>query len=378
MSEALIAVQRLNGGLPILGPRGNGWESGVTFNSAVTHLPRGTENDPLLRCLLKDESGIEPNLDADPELADGAVVLHYRARPRVDPGFRWTRSSIGLAVFTPALKLLRRFSEPVVRPGAEEGVPDQFGAEDPRITRVHGEFWMTYCGVSAGKTSDTHTCNVCMAKSTDLIHWDKIGIARGDIAKGPNKNGVLFPEPVNGEHMLMHRPMSGPQSSFSIHLASAPSPDGAWRERGEVLRAQQDDRFTDSWVGPGAVPISLGDRRFLVIYHIGHWTLPGEHRRYDLGAAIFNLQHPRLDQPDTVVEARLEPIMVPETDFEVNGPYPESVANVLFTCGAYEYRDNLHIIYGGGDSFILAAKVSTQKLLRRLETAGREAKTLVQ
>jgi predicted GH43/DUF377 family glycosyl hydrolase len=278
---------------------------------------------------------------------------------------------VGLAVFTPELKLLRRFEQPVVQPAAEADSPDYYGVEDPRITRIDGAFWMTYCGVSRGETADAHSCRICVARSTDLIHWEKLRAIRGDIAGQPNKNGVLFPEPVNGEYLLMHRPMTGAQSSFSIHLASATQLNGPWQDRGEALRAEPDARYTDSWVGPGSVPIPLGDRRFLVIYHIGHWTLPGEHRRYDLGAAIFNLQHPRLDNPGSVVEARLEPIMVPETDFEINGPYPESVANVLFTCGTYEYRGDLYIIYGGGDSFILAAKVPKQELLRRLEIDGK-------
>ena len=62
--------------------------------------------------------------------------------------------------------------------------------------------------------------------------------------------------------------------------------------------------------------------------------------------------------------------MVPETETELRAPFSDSVANVLFTCGAYEYGGDLYIIYGGGDTFIMAARVPVQTLLEHLQMSG--------
>ena len=60
--------------------------------------------------------------------------------------------------------------------------------------------------------------------------------------------------------------------------------------------------------------------------------------------------------------------MVPQTPYEREGPYPDSVGNVLFTCGAYERGDgDIRIIYGGGDTYVLAADVSKFELLAAMK-----------
>jgi hypothetical protein len=106
-----LPVQRLHDGTPIIAPTEQWWESGVTFNTATVYLPRSVENDPLIAGLLGPDA-----LD-DPLLCDGVVATHYRARPQDDPGHRWTRSFVGLAVFTPdTAHLLSRRTEPVLGP----------------------------------------------------------------------------------------------------------------------------------------------------------------------------------------------------------------------------------------------------------------------
>jgi len=41
-------------------------------------------------------------------------------------------------------------------------------------------------------------------------------------------------------------------------------------------------------------------------------------------------------------------------------------AYVLFTCGAYERGGDIRILYGGGDTYVLAADVSKAELLAAL------------
>ncbi len=357
-----VPVERLHGGAPILQPRGDGWESGVTFNTAAFYLERSAANDPIITQLLG-----EKNPEA-PELRDGVVALHYRARPKTDPGFRWNRSFVGLALFTPTLQLLKRYAEPVITPGNQPDEPDYLGVEDPRITRLGDTFYAVYCGVSGTAEEGGWKAANCLASSRDLLHWTKHGALQGDINLANNKDGVLFPDPIQGRYVLLHRPMVGNSSDFSICLAVSDSPTGVWKDCGAVLASRPDPLCRESWVGAGSVPIPLGGLRYLVIYHTGNELCSGG-REYDLDAAIFNFEQFSPSDPTALVEKRLDRLMVPETEYERAAPFSDSVANVLFTCGTYEYNGDIYIVYGGGDTYIMAAKVNRQTLLAALESS---------
>jgi predicted GH43/DUF377 family glycosyl hydrolase len=354
-----VPIERLFGGQPILRPTDHWWESGVTFNTAAVYLERSTENDPIIQRLLDTET-----LD-DPRLQDGLVALHYRARPKSDPGYRWNRSFVGLALFTPTLEPLKRYSQPVIAPGDSPDAPDYLGVEDPRITRIGDTFYAVYCGASDFPEGGNWKAANCLASSRDLLHWTKYGALQGDINRANNKDGVLFPEPIEGFYYLLHRPMIGRPSEFRIHIARSDSLTGVWQDCGEALRAQPPPEVAEAWVGAGSVPIPLGGQRYLVIYHTGNSLRSGE-REYDLDAAIFNFAHFSPAAPAAIVEKRLDRFMVPETEYEVSAPFSDSVANVLFTCGTYEFGEHLYIVYGGGDTFIMAARVRKQALLDAL------------
>ena len=68
--------------------------------------------------------------------------------------------------------------------------------------------------------------------------------------------------------------------------------------------------------------------------------------------------------------ARLEHLMVPETPSELRSHSRMQVANVLFTCGSYEIGDSIRIIYGGADTYTLAAEVNRAELLAALAESG--------
>ncbi len=366
-----LTVQRLHGGEPILAPTAQWWESGVTFNTAAVYLPRSAQHDPLLATLLEGRDL------QDPLLRDGVVVAHYRARPRRDPGYRINRSFTGLALFTPdTAHLLARHTEPVICPAVHPADNDYLGIEDPRITCIDDIYYAVYCGVALHAA--TCKASLCLARSRDLRCWEKLGALAGDLNAVDNKDGVLFPESIDGQYLLLHRPMRGTMSSWAIHLAISDAPTGEWRDCGPLLRACTHEKSRTSWMGAGSVPIPLGDRRYLAIFHTGHYLRSGR-REYDLDAAILNFNNFDPDNLSSIVEARIDRLMVPETACELYGPYTDSVANVLFTCGSYVYRDDLYLLYGGGDTFVMSARINLQVLLDALEkesVRGRELLTV--
>ncbi len=357
-----VSVERCNGGVPIISPGANWWESGVTFNAAAVYLDRSPVNDRVIQTLLPMRRL------QDPDLAHGVVAIHYRARPETDPGLPFVRSFVGLALFTPELKLLYRYREPVVFPASMSDGDDFLGVEDPRITRIGEMFYMLYCGLKYDPAT-VYKARLCSARSADLLHWEKLGPMKGDVNTTSNKDGVLLPEAIDGKYYLLHRPWTEEMAhgDYAMHVAVSDAPDGTWRNLGEILRSFQNPRFEESWVGAGSVPIPAGNGRYIMIYHTGN-SLPGKRLEYDLDLAFLDM---RLigKNPASAVTARIEHFMVPETPEELGSLSTLQVQNVLFTCGSYEYGEHIYIVYGGADTYLLAARVKRADVLQALARA---------
>jgi predicted GH43/DUF377 family glycosyl hydrolase len=306
------------------------------------------------------------------------VALHYRARPAHDPGFPWTRSFVGISVHEPDLTLIRRFESPVIAPGEEPHHEDHQGVEDPRITWIDGAWWMVYCGVMPISHPDPMHAwrgSVCLAYSTDLVNWHRVGAGGGTSpAFGDrlahesvtNKDGVLFPDRIDGKVMMLHRPMSGSKGTWCVNLASADQPEGPYEDLGAVHGAMESPEYYRSWVGAGTVPIKIGEGRYFSIEHTGNY-FEDMRSKYVLDAFLYDFNQWDPANPESLVVARMDDVMRPETDFEVRGPFPDSVANVVFACGSYVHDGWLYVIYGGGDSYILAARIRFEMLVEALE-----------
>ncbi len=366
-----LPIERLFGGQPLLSPRGETWESGVTFNTAAVLLKPTSENERTIRALLGPDEPIRE-----------IVALHYRARPKKDPGFRHTRSFVGLSVHEPDLTPIRRFELPVIEPG-DEGEPDVLGAEDPRVTRLDGAWWVVYCGVAPFEDPDPDKAwlgSVCLARSDDLVHWTKCGVAEGFAGDGSrplsNKDGVLFPDRIDGKVVMLHRPMRGDIDAWETAIALADRPEGAYEDMGAVHGPERHAHFDKSWTGAGAVPIKIGEGRYVSIEHTGNF-LPGKRRKYVLDAFLYDFNGWDPSRPESLVAARIDDFMRPETDFEVKGPFHDSVGNVVFACGSYVHEGWLYLVYGGGDSFILAARMRFDDLVAALESRVREISGVV-
>ncbi len=153
--------------------------------------------------------------------------------------------------------------------------------------------------------------------------------------------------------------------------ASSTAPVGdEWHDLGPILPAIADAKYVASWVGAGDVPLSLGDGRYLAITHTGN-LLANCSRMYTLDAVVLNFNQFDSANPESLVESRLDGFMVPATRCEIEGPYADSVGNVIFSCGSFERDGDLFVIYGGGDTYVMVARVSLAELLDAMRAAGR-------
>lgn len=283
---------------PILTPRKDiAWEKDAVFNCAAVHH-------------------------------DGAFHLLYRAVAH-RPGDR-NRSSIGYAWSDDGVDF-ERLDEPVLRPGE---VPEEAkGVEDPRVTRLGDTFYMLYTAYDGSKT------DVAMARSTDLRTWTREGIVISHELFGSNKDAALFPEPIGGRYAVLHRPPPDIYIAYSEDLHT-------WTDHQRVMSPELP--WEARKIGAGAPPIRT-DAGWLAVYHG-----VDENSTYRLGLALLDL-----DDPSKVLRRQREPILEPETDWELFGDVP----NVVFACGTVLLGTELWVYYGGADTVIGVAKGDVNEFL---------------
>jgi len=352
-----LSFSRLHGGQPIIQADPHGWDNRFTLNPTSLYLERSEVNDRLIRNILGQECF------TDPSLSHGVVIVYYRGVSQDVPGFPSCRSSVGMAIFTPELVLLKRLDEPVLCPTDDPWGFDFNGVEDQRITRIGDTFYLVYCGF-VRRPNGRASVQVCMAESTDLVNWTKLGPLKGDVNRCANKDAVLMAEPVNGRYIMFHRPCCGCQSDFSVSLAVSDSPMGEWKDCGRVMSAVRHPRYAESWVGMGSAPIKIEEGIYLADYHTGNY-LPSMARDYFANYAVLNFNNLDLNRPASIVESRCEAVLFPETPYEVNSPWPGAGnLNCVFPCGSYEFNGDLYLVYGGADAYVLAAKVNKDELIQ--------------
>jgi predicted GH43/DUF377 family glycosyl hydrolase len=236
---------------------------------------------------------------------------------------------------------------PIMTPGHPEFPYEAFGVEDARITFVPetGDYLIAYTAYSflgAG---------VALAKTRDWESVERLGL----IFPPNNKDACVFPRKINGEWVMLHRPVAGDAE----HMWLAYSPDlSHWGRHRYVLLEASGPRWDAARIGAGTVPIETDDG-WLIIFH-GVKYLAGS-PIYRAGAALLDR-----DNPDKVIARLPYWIMSPTAPYEMAGDAP----NVVFPTGCIAKGDELFIYYGAADSRVCLATASIQGLLEALKKDG--------
>jgi len=217
---------------------------------------------------------------------------------------------------------------------------EEFGVEDPRITRIDDSFYVTYVAVSR------HGAAAALASTKDFKSFERHGI----IFCPENKDAVLFPEKISGQYYAFHRPNAAtPFTKPEMWLAS--SPDLIHWGNHRCVAHSRAGMWDSARIGAGAAPIRTPEG-WLEIYHGAD-----SENRYCLGALLLDLQ-----QPWKVLARSREPIMEPMADYERSGFF----GKVVFTNGHLVDGDIVTIYYGASDSVICGARFSIQEILTSL------------
>lgn len=278
---------------------------------------------------------------------DGKVFMLYRAQ---DDSLL---SSIGLAWSTDGYHFTRR-NAPILT--ATEPWEKGGGTEDPRIIRVDGVFYMTYTAY------DTVTARLCLATSTDLIHWkryppmfpewvDVVTDLAGNAVTRHNssKAGAMFPEKgKDGKYAMIWGEGSFQKATSSDLINWTSLPYNECFARGVHF-------WEDRLIEPGHAPIKTRNGKWILIYN-GATTGRGIYpkNQYSVGQMLIDYDH--LDKGPV---ARLEaPLLVPSAPNEEIG----QVNQVVFAEGLVQFKEKWFLYFGQSDSELGVATADVQSL----------------
>ena len=297
---------------PILSPQGTTWESAGTFNPAVIFVWR--------LVLYQAPFGFPKPTQ---------VFMLYRAQDASGT------SRLGYAESKDGIHFIRR-PEPVLSP--ETDYEKDGGVEDPRLQKFGDIYYLTYTGYNK------KDAQLCLATSSDLIHWDRKGVIlpayKGNWNVGWTKSGAIVPIKIDGKYWMY---WLGTAADMTDQMGLSYSDDLIhWTEATQTpVLPRRPGMFDSRVVEPGPPPI-LTPKGIVLIYNGADDNLV-----YRAAVAIFDRNDPR-----KILYRSDAPIFAPEKDWERVGQVP----NVVFVEGMVEMRNRFFFYYGAADKYIGVAE----------------------
>lgn len=281
------------------------------------------------------------------------LFLLYRAEDKV--GKYAGTSRIGLAWSVDGLHFTK-YPTPVLYPAndSEKKYEWEGGCEDPRIVKDDkGTYYITYTGYDGDKA------RLLVATSTDLIHWEKHGLAfqqhenyiyewskSGSIIC-KYENGKAIAVKINGKYWMYWGDTNifYATSDDLIHWTPGQATDG----KTITVFGPRKGKFDSDLVEPGP-PAMLTDRGILLIYNCRNVPSKGD---TSLAEGTYAPSQILLDKndPSKVIDRMDTYFMKPEKPYEVNG----QVNHVCFAEGLANYKGKWFLYYGTADSKIAVA-----------------------
>lgn len=284
---------------------------------------------------------------------------------------------LGLATSKDGFHFERASGEPVFTPSLDG--PDSGCVEDPRIVKFENEYYVTYayrpfppgqywkyghdevllpdCGKDAPLAVKNNLGNSGLAVTTDFTNFRRLGRLTSPILD--DRDVILFPEKINGQYVLLHRPKQYIGEKYGVSYPSVWikfSDDLLdWEEKESHLLLTGTEGTWEEKVGGSTPPIKT-DKGWLVLYH---GVENGGQGYYRVGALLLDLENPL-----RILAKTPNPILEPEFEYEIKGYYN----GVVFPTGNVVVDDTLYVYYGGADKYVGVATCSLTGLLDFLIT----------
>ena len=314
------------------------------------------------------QSEVTANPGAWYDAATGKVTMLFRASAADDEH----KVYLGLAESANGYDFERVGDEPAVSPshGFDMGC-----VEDPRIVKFGDWYFIVYASrpFPAGKywlktpheqwkppfaTEDWPLAmRESMSSSDLLLTNDFRTFYRGGRITDPmidDRDAILFPEKIDGQFALLHRPMqwTGPDYGTDFPAMWICFSDDClkWTDKEQYLLAKAEYDW-ECKIGGSTPPLRTA-AGWLVIYHA-----VGPDKHYRVGAMLLDLADPR-----RVTHRSPTWLMQPEEAYELEGYYQ----GCIFPCGNVIIDDTLFVYYGSGDRHVGVATCPLDGLLDQL------------
>jgi len=259
-------------------------------------------------------------------------------------------SSVGLAISNDGVNFERK-PEPILKPQEDY---EKYGIEDLRVNPLEGTFYLTYTVLSRPAPEGGRPHQVGLIKTDNWQKFERLGaITPKEFC---SRNGVFFPEKLDGYYLMLHRPWSLVEGNSFFPELNLPSSPGIWISYSENLIEWKSHQVliepVYDWekfkIGGGPPPIKT-PKGWLFIYH-------GVDKKMVYRAGMVLLD---LDDPRKVIYRSAKPILEPETEYEKVGDTPD----VVFPTGLVEKDGLLYLYYGAADKTICLATASLEEVL---------------
>ena len=202
----------------------------------------------------------------------------------------------------------------------------EYGIEDPRITKINNKLYMTVIGYSEHKV-----CTYFYELNPKTLNYKIKSLIFDHI----NKNVVIFPKKINGRYVALTRP-----SSRFINLAY--SKDLLyWKPSEFIIAHTEKGTKINERIGAGPPPI-LTSKGWLQLIH------GVEHRKnhptgyYRMYALLLNKT-----KPYKIIKRPKQPVLEanPKLDKQIKHPYIKK--GVVFTTGLIKHKN--HFLLASGE-----------------------------
>lgn len=212
---------------------------------------------------------------------------------------------------------------------------------DPRITRIDGTYFITWCNGYHGPT-------IGVAMTRDFKTFKQFENAFLPY----NRNGVLFPRKINGNYAMLSRPSDTGHTPFGDIFYSE-SPDLTFWGKHRHVMARGPSWWQGTKIGAGPTPIETSEG-WLMFYHGVLTTCNGF--VYSAGAVLLDI-----DQPWKVLCRTNKMILQPEAIYEITGFVPNVVFPVTAMVDAPTGRIAMYC--GAADTFTTLAFCQAEEVV---------------
>ena len=230
---------------------------------------------------------------------------------------------------------------------------------DPRLTQIGDTIYIMFAADVDG------ACRLGLAKTRDFEQFEFVSINDDyDV-----RNGVLFPERVDGRYLRLERPNEVPlKGGVTTGLAIVLSESAdlrEWKIIGPVMSGRL--HYWDELIGSGPPPVKTR-AGWLHVYH-GIATHFASANIYQAGVVLLDLKDPRI-----VLGRSRNNILEPREPYELMGQVP----NVVFPGGmiveqyddeGYALPESLaRVYYGGADTVVGLATATIAELIAECDS----------